>query len=380
MLIFVPYLFLLLQPQTVVCGQNVTAYLTYPFYTVSVLSGYQFQDISTSGILSSTSNENDDPLQSVNLHFNFPFFGHLQNNVLLSPNGYLGITVETACTTGFCGWNTEVLYERYIAPLMTDLDPGMYSKSAIYYKLVAGTNPHAIFQWNNVYLWNTTIDPSEPGYTFQVVIYPSGNIQFNYQTVSTLPNAVYNDYYKKNYPLYLGLEDAVLVSLQGYTVLEPYAPATVNPSWVTSQSSVSFVPSQTCASIKDCYTCLTKTFTPNALKCGWCHSGRMCADAIGREVSEPLLPCPSLASLQYDALQCADSPGNLAGIIIGTFIGFTLIVAVCVVGIKQFKRYIKDVGERMGGKTGDELPQLPPSSFSSNPHQIEEDEKGKEKA
>jgi len=161
---------------------------------------------------------------------------------------------------------------------MTDFDAFISKNSRIYYQLGSDSEGQwAIFQWNNMYLWNGTSgfsfsfsfsfsfflfsfffflfsfsfssffflfsfffflfqsyqpaqpkntskqtkqpnkDPSsDPGFTFQVQIFESGRFHFSYKSVPFRIDETHNSGYDRNYPLTIGLEDAVVISEGGY--------------------------------------------------------------------------------------------------------------------------------------------------------------------
>ena len=117
----------------------------------------------------------DDDDASVSLPYNFNFYGTEKNSLLIGSNGYI-----TFGTNGDEYSNTEIPNSlspnNLIAPFWEDLSP-QNGDNVYYYN--DSTNSRFIIQYNDV--------PSlsdDGNYTFQVVLYRSGTIMFQYKSMS----------------------------------------------------------------------------------------------------------------------------------------------------------------------------------------------------
>ncbi|MAE87394.1 MAG: hypothetical protein CMB80_31965 [Flammeovirgaceae bacterium] len=132
--------------------------------------GYQWTDISESGTLISLG---DDSYSEVELDFEFPFYGIRFDKMAISSNGFIGF--------GDNGNNNPVNQQipsssapnGFIAPFWKDLAP--QNGGSVY---VSVEDNKAIIQYSNVPDYDNT-----GTYTFQVVIYQSGDILFYYNSL-----------------------------------------------------------------------------------------------------------------------------------------------------------------------------------------------------
>ncbi len=143
----------------------------------------------------------DDDATQENLLFNFPFFGSNKNRVFINSNGNLTFGSSDASIIHFNdiygGGKVGALFTApgdastvlddfalslpRIAPLWQDFNPG--AGGAINRRSAAD---RLVITWNNVPLFGTATN-----LTFQVILFSSGVIQFNYQSVATTPAGGY---------------------------------------------------------------------------------------------------------------------------------------------------------------------------------------------
>ncbi len=137
---------------------------------------YTWEEISTTGTKLETISNADDSSQIIDLAvFTFPFFGNSFGRIHVSSNGLL-----TFGTPNSSHSNTVLpsisAPPMLIAPFWDDLDTRTIGD--IYYKQESN---RLIIQYDNVgrYLGGTT-----SAYTFQVVLFADGRIQFRYKTMT----------------------------------------------------------------------------------------------------------------------------------------------------------------------------------------------------
>lgn len=183
-----PYLgtknYLALRGQSINIGDEVMvlSILSSKNYTMTYPS-YEWID----GVMSGTSlNLSDDGYSTQEFSFTFPFYGRNYNTVHIGSNGYISF-VDTSPRD----YSNEILpcsydpdCQKLIAPLWDDWyplwDENGYSDSDIF---VREFSDKFVITWNDIFNyegnWNTYEDRS----TFQVILYKTGDIRFNYKTV-----------------------------------------------------------------------------------------------------------------------------------------------------------------------------------------------------
>jgi len=136
----------------------------YVFYDSDHPSGPSFEwiDASTGTVLTL----DDEDYTLIDLPFPFPYYQEILNQIYVSSNGFLS-------STGVSDYSNDSLPDttkhNIIAAFWDDLDPS--SGGTVYY---LSTPDYAVIEWYQV-----------PGYysggpyTFEVVLYPNGNIVFN---------------------------------------------------------------------------------------------------------------------------------------------------------------------------------------------------------
>lgn len=129
---------------------------------------------------------------TVNLTFEFPFYGLHMKNVTIATGGflYLGDPVHS--------WLAAT---QYIAPLMANFDTRNDNSSFIKY---ADNGSMFVVEWENVYLKDRRADGN---FTFQAVLHKNGDIAFVYKD---LPIPI-KDIHDTAHPVKVGLSDAYVI-------------------------------------------------------------------------------------------------------------------------------------------------------------------------
>jgi|GEM_PF-2272577 len=146
------------------------------YYSTSSSSmDYSFSQVSYSWINTSTSTgiTGDDQSKVFTLPFSFNFYGTTYNSVYVCSNGFLSFTSNSTAYRPADIPNTGTP-NALIAPFWRDLTPD--ASGTITY---TSTSSYFVVTWNNVKNYSNSSRQ-----TFQVILYPSGEIVFQYKTVS----------------------------------------------------------------------------------------------------------------------------------------------------------------------------------------------------
>ncbi|MFC1816903.1 Ser-Thr-rich GPI-anchored membrane family protein, partial [Thermodesulfobacteriota bacterium] len=133
---------------------------------------FDWFDISSVGTYVSLS---DDAYRNVSLPFNFPFYNEIKNSVKISSNGYLtfGSDGTDYSNDPIPSW---IYPNDYIAPFWDDLNPRR--GGAIYYY-------HDVIVDRFIVQYTDILPYSGSGTkTFQTILYPNGNILFQYKDMA----------------------------------------------------------------------------------------------------------------------------------------------------------------------------------------------------
>ena len=122
----------------------------------------------------------DDDTREVALPFSFPFFGFSYQSAWINSNGNLTFGSGDG-NTGDYSLGRLVGGLPRVAPLFTDLDPSAVRKGAI---RVTSDATRVVVTYDRVPLYSDSNNGVEQ--TFQVRLYPSGQIEFAYSGVSAL--------------------------------------------------------------------------------------------------------------------------------------------------------------------------------------------------
>ncbi len=139
-------------------------------------------DISENGMLYSFPH-NDQAGESINIGFDFPFYGEFHSSLIINANGWVGFADDNNA------WeNTNIpssdAPRSAIFGLWDDLNPendncNQYCSGNAYYH---GNADRFVVWFNEVAHWYTNFEDSY--YDFQIVLYPNGDIDLNYNTLT----------------------------------------------------------------------------------------------------------------------------------------------------------------------------------------------------
>ena len=139
-------------------------------------------DISDSGTLYSFPH-NDQAGESVSIGFEFPFYGESHGSLIINANGWVGFGEDNSA------WdNTNIpspnAPRSAIFGLWDDLNPendncNQYCSGNAYYH---GNADRFVVWFNDVAHWYSNFEDSY--YNFQIVLYPNGDIDLNYNTLT----------------------------------------------------------------------------------------------------------------------------------------------------------------------------------------------------
>ncbi|MBN2828790.1 MAG: choice-of-anchor D domain-containing protein, partial [Candidatus Cloacimonetes bacterium] len=137
---------------------------------------YAWVDIATTGTALTLS---DDSYQQVTLPFTFNFYGNDYTSMFVNSNGFLSFG------TGSTSYSdttipTTAVPNNMICPLWDDLKPAGTTWGNVYTQTVSG---NYVVQFEAVSHYNSST-PTDP-VTFEVILYPNGNIKFQYETIGT---------------------------------------------------------------------------------------------------------------------------------------------------------------------------------------------------
>ena len=153
----------------------------YSYTTSDDDAEYSWVDISNDGVLYDFPG-NDASGVSLDIPFEFPFYSDTYSSLIINANGWIGFGADNT------EWNNSVIPSSdapnpAIFPFWDDLNPvndncNEYCSGNVYYH---SNDERFVIWFNNVAHWWTNYENSF--YDFQVVIYPDGNIDFNYQSI-----------------------------------------------------------------------------------------------------------------------------------------------------------------------------------------------------
>ncbi|XP_025205299.1 plexin domain-containing protein 2 [Melanaphis sacchari] len=199
---------------------------------------------------------------TINLKFQFPFYGHLLNSTTIATGGflYLGEYIHS--------WLAAT---QYIAPLMANFDLSSSNYSNIYYL----ENDTALtVTWHNATLQDK---PKVGGFTFQTTLHSNGNIVFAYKNIPTKIKEIDST----NHPVKIGLSDAYVLDktiffVRRKTIYE-YHRVTFHEDEVTNGTVIILTALPTCLDKKNCSSCIKKDTN---FQCFWCDN--RCSSGVDR--------------------------------------------------------------------------------------------------
>jgi hypothetical protein len=118
------------------------------------------------------------------LPFTFPYPGGSATSIYIGSNGHIGLNATGASTSGYPTPTSFIAAGATLSPFWTDLDSTPAVGAGTTHFDIDAINNRVIVTWNGVAVWEAT--PTVPRFlnTFQVVLYPSGMIEFRYQGMS----------------------------------------------------------------------------------------------------------------------------------------------------------------------------------------------------
>ncbi|KAM9500885.1 plexin domain-containing protein 2 [Clarias gariepinus] len=206
---------------------------------------------------------------TVNLSFEFPYYGHLLKEITMTTGGFLytGDMIHKMLTA-----------TQYIAPLMANFDPSISPNSTIMY---CDNGTAFIVQWDHVYLQD---DPDLGSFTFQAVLYSDGRITFAYKEIPVGINKIRSE----NHPVKVGLSDAFVVlhkiqqipdaDIRRRTIYE-YHRVELLKSKIINSSAIELLPLPTCLQFSSCDSCVTADI---GFDCSWCSRLQRCSSGFDR--------------------------------------------------------------------------------------------------
>ncbi|GFU01318.1 plexin domain-containing protein 2 [Nephila pilipes] len=201
---------------------------------------------------------------TVELTFDFPFYGHLLRNITIATGGflYMGDYLHN--------W---IAATQYVAPLMANFDTSQSAQSVIkfYDNGTAFTT-----EWRNVFIKDHMNDGS---FTFQTTLLKNGDIIFAYKDIP-YPIANISDAF---HPVKVGISDAYILERSIFFVrrktIYEYHRIDMMKKPVSNNTVLYFTALPSCPGYKDCSSC--KNADPK-LECSWCEAVKRCSDGIDR--------------------------------------------------------------------------------------------------
>ncbi|XP_017850648.1 plexin domain-containing protein 2 isoform X1 [Drosophila busckii] len=202
---------------------------------------------------------------TVELKFDFPFYGHYLRNVTVATGGfiYTGDYVHS--------WLAAT---QYIAPLMANFDTNITQHS--YVRLNDNGTALTVF-WDNVPLQDR---PDLGTFTFSATLHKNGDIVFGYYQLPMLIHNIQDN----QHPVKVGLSDAYIVDKMLYfarrkTIYE-YDRVTLAQKEIVNSTIIRITALPTCRSFYDCQSCADHNVTMN---CAWCPSLNRCSTSTGND-------------------------------------------------------------------------------------------------
>ncbi|XP_074030965.1 plexin domain containing lethal (1) G0289 [Leptinotarsa decemlineata] len=201
---------------------------------------------------------------TVKLSFEFPFYGHLIENVTIATGGFLytGDYVHS--------WLAAT---QYIAPLMANFDTSLSNDSFIKY---VDNGTAFTVEWEKVTLQDK---PEDGSFTFQVTLFKNGDIVFVYKHVPLLVNEIQ----ELHHPVKVGLSDAYIMDQTVFLVrrktIYEYDRVHFNKTYIKNWTTIILKALPTCQDARDCKTCLTRELT---VTCRWCPLMNKCSEGYDR--------------------------------------------------------------------------------------------------
>uniref|UniRef100_A0A131YTS8 Plexin domain-containing protein n=1 Tax=Rhipicephalus appendiculatus TaxID=34631 RepID=A0A131YTS8_RHIAP len=201
---------------------------------------------------------------TVNLSFDFPFYGHPVRNITIATGGFL-----------FTGYMLHVWLAatQFIAPLMANFETISSNDSSVKY-VDNGTS--FVVEWHQVVLQDK---PNGGNYTFQAVLHKNGDIVFVYKD---LPMAV-TEIPDRSHPVKVGISDAYMFDRMVFFVkrktIYEYHQVSKKSDIIRSNTAIVFTALPTCLGLKTCTECRSAQLS---FSCSWCDAVQRCSSGVDR--------------------------------------------------------------------------------------------------
>ncbi|XP_062141033.1 plexin domain-containing protein 2 isoform X1 [Drosophila sulfurigaster albostrigata] len=202
---------------------------------------------------------------TVELTFDFPFYGHYVRNVTVATGGFL-YTGEYV--------HSWLAATQYIAPLMANFDTSLSDDSFV--RLQDNGTAFTVV-WENVTLQDK---PDYGNFTFSATLHQNGDITFVYYRLPTLISNILDS----QHPVKVGLSDAYIVDKMLYfarrkTIFE-YHRVSFGQQEITNNTIIMLTALPTCLDYHDCQSCMNHNTT---FQCAWCPTLNRCSTATGND-------------------------------------------------------------------------------------------------
>jgi hypothetical protein len=202
---------------------------------------------------------------TVQLKFEFPFYGHLIKNVTIATGGFLytGDYVHS--------WLAAT---QYIAPLMANFDTSISNDSFIRY---VDNGTAFTVEWDKVALQEKS---TEGEFTFQTTLHKNGDIVFVYRNVPPFIMNITDDHH----PVKVGLSDAYIIDRTIFLVrrktIYEYHRINFIKADIKNWTVIYLTALPTCLQNEDCASCITKDIP--SFECYWCPIIKRCSSGVDR--------------------------------------------------------------------------------------------------
>ena len=141
---------------------------------------YSWIDISSESTIINFNHNDYASDQLIELDFNFPFFNDSYSSLIVNPNGWIGFGDDNT------SWDNTAIPDSdaprpAIMGFWDDLNPVNDGGSGEGYVYYHSNNERIVVWFDNVQHWPTNFEGSI--YDFQMVLYPTGEIVFNYRNM-----------------------------------------------------------------------------------------------------------------------------------------------------------------------------------------------------
>ena len=146
----------------------------------------EWVDISNTGNIYEFSN-NDQAGSVIDIGFDFPFYGQTRNQLFINPNGWIGFEDDNNAWDNI-SLPSSSAPQSAIFGFWDDLNPINEDCNSCSGEVMYHSDGERMVIWfNDVAHWPTNFENSY--YNFQIVIYKSGDIKFNYSNMEGISNS-----------------------------------------------------------------------------------------------------------------------------------------------------------------------------------------------